>query len=89
MRPRISSFGKITYSEINKYLTENAVYGFVVEIKKDTYVYTYNIMYRSNKKDPEILYLEVSQVSKLVVGAWTNCGRKFNNVEELKTYTKR
>ncbi len=89
MRPRISSFGKIAYSEINKYLTENAVYGFVVEIMKDTYVYTYNIMYRSNKKDPEILYLEVSQVSKLVVGAWTNWGRKFNNIEELKKYTKR
>lgn len=89
MRPRINSFGKITYTELNKYLTENAVYGFVVEIKKDTYVYSYNIMYRFNKKDPEMLYVEVSQTSKLVIGAWTNWGKKFNNIDELKKYTKR
>ena len=46
-------------------------------------------MYRFNKKDPEMLYVEVSQTSKLVIGVWTNWGKKFKNVEELKTYTKR
>jgi len=36
-----------------------------------------------------MLYVEVSQTSKLVIGAWTNWGKKFNNIDELKTYTKR
>ena len=89
MRPRINTFGKITYRELDEYLLENQVYGFTVKINKDTLVYSYNIMFRENKKDPEMLFIEVSQTSKLVLKAWTNRGMKFNNVDELKKYTKK
>ena len=89
MRPRINTFGKITYRELDEYLLENQVYGFTVKINKDTLVYSYNIMYRENKKDPEMLFIEVSQSSKLVLRAWTDRGIKFNNVNELKKYTKK
>ena len=46
-------------------------------------------MFRETKKDPEMLFVEVSKASKLVLKAWTNKGRKFNNIDELKKYTKR
>ena len=45
-------------------------------------------MFRKTTKDPEMLFIEVSRVSKLVLKAWTNMGKKFNNVDELKRYTK-
>ena len=89
MRPRINSFGKITYKELNTYLTDNCVFGFVVTIKENTYVYSYNIMFRKNKEKPEMLFVEVSQNSKFVLKAWTDKGRKFNNINDLKNYTKR
>lgn len=89
MRPRINSFGKITYSEINTYLTKNAVYGFKAKINDKTITYSFNIMYRKNKENPEMLFLEVSQSSKLVLKAWTDKGIVFKNIEELKIYTKR
>lgn len=89
MRPRINSFGKITYKELNTYLTDNYVFGFVVTIKENTYVYSYNIMFRKNKEKPEMLFIEVSQSSKIVLKAWTDKGKKFNNVNDLKNYTKR
>lgn len=89
MRPRINNFGRITRKELNDYLTENHVYGFVVTIEKDSLLYTYNILFRNNKKDPEMLYVKVSPTSKLVLGSWTNRGKKFNNIDELKNYTKR
>ena len=89
MRPRINTFGKITYKELNEYLTKNAVYGMTVKIMDSTLIYSYSIMYRFNKKDPEILYIEVSQASKFVLKAWTNWGKKFNNINDLKNYTKR
>ena len=79
----------IEKSLLNDYLTENQVYGFVVTIREDSILYTYNIMFRNNKKDPEMLYVKVSPTSKLVLESWTNRGKKFNNIEELKTYTKR
>ena len=89
MRPRINGFGKITRKELDKYLTENQVYGFTVKINESTFVYSYHIMFRENKKDPEMLFVEVSKSSKLVLKAWTNRGKTFNNIDELKKYTKR
>lgn len=89
MRPRISSFGKITYSEINEYLIENCVYGFTAKRNEKTIVYSFNMMFRKNKENPEMLYLEVSSSSKLVLKAWTSKGTILNNVEELKQYTKK
>lgn len=89
MRPRINSFGKITRKELEKYLNENQVYGFTVKIKDNTFVYSYNMMFRRNKETPEMLFVEVSKASKLVLGAWTNKDKKFNNVNDLKNYTKR
>ena len=89
MRPRINIFGKITRKELDKYLTENQVYGFTVKINDSTFVYSYHIMFRETKKDPEMLFVEVSKASKLVLKAWTDKGRKFNNIDELKNYTKR
>ena len=89
MRPRINTFGKITKKELESYLNENRVYGFTVKIKDTTLVYSYHIMFRRNKEAPEMLYIEVSQSSKLVLRAWTNKGKNFNNIDELKNYTKK
>lgn len=89
MRPRISSFGKITRKELDTYLTANQVYGFVVKIEPEVFVYSYHIMFRENKKDPEMLYVKVSTYSKLVLDAYTNRGKTFKNIDELKQYTKR
>lgn len=88
MRPRINSFGKITRKELDNYLCDNKVYGFTVSIKEKTFIYSYFIMFRKTKEDPERLFVEVSRTSKLVLKAWTDRGRKFNNVDELKKYTK-
>ena len=88
MRPRINSFGKIFYKDLNKYLMENQVYGFTVKIDNNTFIYSYHIMFRENKKDPEMLFIKVSSNSKLVLSAYTDRGRKFNSVDELKNYTK-
>jgi len=89
MRPRISTFGKITRKELEQYLNENQVYGFTAKVNEDTITYSYTMMFRDNKKDPEILYVKVSKASKLVINAYTNRGKKFNNVDELKKYTKK
>jgi len=89
MRPRINTFGKITRKELEKYLNENQVYGFTVKINESTFIYTYHMMFRKNKENPEMLYIEVSQASKLVLKAWTDKGVSFKNIDELKKYTKR
>ena len=89
MRPRISSFGKITRKELDTYLLENKVYGFVIKINDSSFIYSYKMMFRKNKEAPEMLFVEVSKTSKLVISAWTNKGIKFNNIEELKKYTKK
>ena len=88
MRPRINNFGRISYTELNKYLYSNSVYGFTASTKDTTITYTYFIMFRNTKEDPEMLLIEVSRTSKLVLKAWTNKGKKFNNVDELKRYTR-
>lgn len=88
MRPRINNFGRISYTELNKYLYSNSVYGFTASKKDTTITYTYFIMFRNTKEDPEMLLIEVSRASKLVLKAWTNKGKKFNNVDELKRYTR-
>jgi len=89
MRPRINNFGKITRKELDTYLTENYVFGFVVTVDKDELIYSYNIMFRKTKEAPEMLYVKVSPISKLVLSAWTNRGKKFNNINELKKFVKR
>lgn len=89
MRPRINSFGKYYFNDMKKYLTDNSVYGTTVKINKDTLTYTFLMMYRKNKENPEELFIEVSQASKLVLGGHTNKGVYFKNIEELKNYTKR
>lgn len=89
MRPRINSFGKITRKELDKYFIENQVYGFTVKIESDILLYSYNIMFRKNKEAPEMLFVKVSPTSKLVLSAYTNKGKVFNNIDELKKYTKR
>lgn len=89
MRPRINTFGRITRKELEAYLNENQVYGFTVKILESTLVYSYNMMFRKNKEQPEMLFVEISRASKLVLKAWTNKGVKFNNVEDLKKYTKK
>jgi len=88
MRLRINKFGKISFSELKTYLNENNVFGFTVKINESTFVYTFLIMFRDTRNAPEKLYIEVSKNSKLVIGALTNKGRKFNNINELKQYTK-
>ena len=89
MRPRINTFGRITRKELEAYLNENQVYGFTVKVLESTLVYSYNMMFRKNKTQPEMLFVEVSRASKLVLNAWTNKGVKFNNVEDLKKYAKK
>lgn len=89
MRPRINTFGRITRKELEVYLNENQVYGFTVKRLENTLIYSYNMMFRKNKEEPEMLFIEVSRASKLVLKAWTNKGVKFNNVEDLKKYTKK
>jgi len=88
MRPRIKKgFGKLIHSELKEYLTNNKVYGFTVDITENTLIYIYNIMFRKNKENPEMLFVEVSQSSKLVLKAWTDKGKTFNNIKELLDYT--
>lgn len=89
MRPRINTFGRITRKELEVYLNENQVYGFTVKRLENTLIYSYNMMFRKNKEEPEMLFVEVSRASKLALKAWTNKGVKFNNVEDLKKYTKK
>lgn len=88
MRPRINKFGKITLSEINKYFLENQVYPSTGKREGDTILYNYLIMFRHNIKKPEIVSIKVSSVSKLILKAETNKGIIFNNIDELKSYTK-
>ena len=89
MRPRISTFGRITRKELEQYLNENQVYGFTAKVNEDKITYSYIMMFRDNKKDPEMLYVKVSKASKLVLNSYTDRGKKFNNVDELKKYTKK
>ena len=89
MRPRINKFGKITFNELQIYLNEHNVFGFTVKRNISTLTYTFLMMFRDTRKDPEELYIEVSNNSKLVIGAYTNKGKNFNNIDELKQYTKK
>ena len=88
MRPRISSFGKITRKELDDYLFNNYVFGLTTKETENILIYKYVIMFRKNKEQPEELFIEVSKTSKLVNKAYTNKGIKFNNINELKSYTK-
>ena len=90
MRPRITSFGKITRKELSDYFTNNYVFGSTVEKHSDGKIlYTYYMMFRHNKKQPEQIYVEVSGSSKIVLRAWSNNGIVFKNVDDLKSYTKK
>ena len=89
MRPHINTFGKITRKELEKYLNENQIYGLTVKINNNILLYSYIMLFRKNKEAPEMLYVEVSQASKLVLKAWTDKGISFKNIDELKKYTKK
>ena len=86
MRPRINKFGKITFNELQTYLNEHNVFGFTVKRNISTLTYTFLMMFRDTRKDPKELYIEVSNNSKLVICAYTNKGKNFNNIDELKQY---
>ena len=88
MRPRINSFGRITRKELDQFLNQNKVWGFTAKRNDTTFVYSYNIMFRNTKQTPEMLFVEVSKASKLVLKAWTNKDRNFSNIDELKKYCK-
>ena len=87
MRPRINTFGIIKFDELDSYLIENKVFGHTVKRNPNTFVYSYIMMFRNNKKEPIMLFIEVSRVSKLVLRGWTDNGMKFSNIDELKSYT--
>lgn len=87
MRPRIGKFGRITYTELNEYLYNNNVFGFIAYRDEDVITYSYHILFRFNKKAPEMLYVKVSRKSKLVLGAYTDM-HTFESVDELKTAMK-
>ena len=89
MRPRINKFGKITFNELQTYLNEHNVFGFTVKRNISTLTYTFLMMFRDTRKDPEELYIEVSNNSKLIISTSTNKGKNFNNIDELKQYTKK
>ena len=89
MRPRINNFGRITRKELDSFLYDNQVYGFTVKINETTLVYSYHIMFRNTRSEPEMLFVEVSRASKLVLKAWTDKGVSFKNIDELKKYIKR
>ena len=89
MRPRINKFGKITFNELQTYLFDNYVFGFTVKRNISTLNYTFLMMFRDTRKDPEELYIEVSNNSKLIISTSTNKGKNFNNIDELKQYTKK
>ena len=89
MRPRINSFGKITRKELDSYFVENQVYGITVKVDGNLLTYRYLMMFRNLNKEPEMINVMVSRTTKLVIKAWSETGRVFKNVEELKGYTKR
>lgn len=89
MRPRINSFGKIQFKDLTKYLNEHQVYGFIVHIDNDVFIYSHMIMYRNTKKLPLILYVKVSKTSKNVLEAWTSNDIVFHNIYELKKYIEK
>ena len=87
MRPRISKFGKITRTELDNFLTDNRIYGFTAKVGLDEIIYSYHIMFRHNKKAPELLYVKVSTSSKQVLKVWTD-NHTFETIDELKTTLK-
>ena len=89
MRPRINNFGRITRKELDSFLYDNQVYGFTVKINETTLVYSYHIMFMNTRSEPEMLFVEVSRASKLVLKAWTNRKKKFEKIDELKKYIAR
>lgn len=89
MRPRINNFGRITRKELDSFLYDNQVYGFTVKINEITLIYSYHIMFRNTRSEPEMLFVEVSRASKLVLKAWTNRNKKFEKIDELKKYIVR
>ena len=46
-------------------------------------------MYRNLKRRPELIFVKVSRITKNVVAAYSETGRVFKNINELKNYTKR
>ena len=89
MRPRMNStFGVMKWKDLKDYFFNNYVFSFTVDINGNELTYMSYIMFRSNKKDPEKIYVKVSRTSKNVIGAWTD-NKKFNSIQEILDYTKR
>ena len=89
MRPRINSFGNIKFKELQEYLNSKQIYGHTIKINDDnTYTYSFAIMHRNTRKKPNNLFINVSQTSKNVIGAYESTGKRFNNINELKLYYK-
>lgn len=89
MRPRMNStFGVMKWNDLKDYFFNNYVFSFTVDINDNELTYMSYIMFRSNKKDPEKIYVKVSRTSKNVIAAWTD-NKKFNNIQEILDYTKR
>lgn len=90
MRPRINvKFGTISRDELFDYLNDNAVYGFTAKVLEHTIIYSFHMMFRNLRKQPELIYVEVSRNTKNVVKAYSETGKQFNTVDELKRYVKR
>ena len=84
MRPRIKLNWNISRIELDKWLIDNRIYGFVVDSSHDkVFIYKSFIMYRDNKKSPEILYMVVSRQTKMVLDVYTD-NYKFKSLEDLK-----
>ena len=79
---------KVTYSEINKYLTDNMCVGFVVSfIDRDTAEYSYHILFRNNKKPPQTATVRVNLISNIVMSCAVD-GNVFRSVKEFMDYCK-
>ena len=74
----------MTKTQLCEWLYKNKIYPFIANTKDpDIIVYKQLIMYRNNKKDPDMLYVEVSKKTKKVLNVYTDF-MKFNSFEELK-----
>lgn len=90
MRPRINKkFNTVKWEDLNDYFYDNYVFSCGAEVLERDIIYSRKLLFRSNKKDPEKIFIKVSRNSKFVIEAWDEHGQKFNSIDELKQYTKK
>lgn len=85
MRPRINKGHDIaiSYSEMNKYLTENKCYGITVSfLSSKIALYKFLMMYRDSRKPPVEAEVEVSLVSKRVIRTYIG-GKMCDSITEF------